>query len=158
MAKNFDPDSISLFKGLEPEDIKLLMKKFSHESIPDDTIIFHQGGNAERLYVMLSGRVSIRFKPHDGETLHVADIKDGDVFGWSAALGRDVYTSCAITTKDSEVLSIRGEDLHELCTSNPEIGVVILEGLAAVIAERLRNTHKQVVELLWQGVNSGNNR
>ena len=30
----------------------------------------------------------------------------------------------------------------------------ILERLAAVIAERLKNTHQKVVELLWQGVNS----
>jgi len=37
---------------------------------------------------------------------------------------------------------------------HPETGVLILERLAAVIAERLKNTHQKVVELLWQGVNS----
>jgi hypothetical protein len=51
-------------------------------------------------------------------------------------------------------LSISGKDLRELCVSHPETGVLILERLAAVIAERLKNTHEKVVELLWQGVNS----
>jgi CRP-like cAMP-binding protein len=125
--------------------------------------------------------VAIRFKPHDGEIIHVTDIHDGDVFGWSAALGRqeytscalstsdDVfgwsaalgrqeYTSCALSTSDSEMVCIRGKDLREICTSQPEIGVVILERLAAVIAERLRNTHTQVVDLLWQSVNENDKR
>ena len=108
--------------------------------------------------MLLSGNVSIRFKPHDGEIINVSDIQDGDVFGWSAALGREEYTSCAITTSASDLVGIKGKDLRELCSSHPKVGVVILERLAGVIAERLKNTHAQVVELLWQGVNSDEKR
>ena len=88
----------------------------------------------------------------------MTDVHDGDVFGWSAALGRQDYTSCALTNSACELVFIKGKDLRALCTSQPEIGVVILERLATVIAERLKNTHSQVVDLLWQSVNENDTR
>jgi CRP/FNR family cyclic AMP-dependent transcriptional regulator len=154
MTKSFELEKVPFFKDLSKQDVELLSKKFSHVSFPNDTVIFSQGDHAGHLYILLSGQVSIRFKPHDGEVLPVAEISSGDVFGWSAALGRDVYTSCAVTTSDSNALSIRGKDLRELCETHPETGVLILERLAEVIAERLKNTHQKVVELLWHGVSS----
>ena len=156
MTKSFDLGKVPFFNGLSNEDVQLLSKKFTPVTLSGDTVIFDQGDRANYLYILLSGKVSIRFKPHDGEILPVAEISEGEVFGWSAALGRDVYTSCAVTLSESEALSIRGNDLRELCTTHPETGVLILERLASVIAERLKNTHKKVVELLWQGVNSHN--
>jgi CRP-like cAMP-binding protein len=158
MVKPLTLESVNLFKGLAEEHLKLISTKFQRETFPDNTTIFGQGDAAESLYVLLSGRVSIRFKPHDGEIINVSEIREGDVFGWSSALGRSVYTSCAITTSASDLVSIKGADLRDLCSLHPEIGVVILERLATVIAERLKNTHAQVVELLWQGVNSNDKR
>ncbi|OGO17755.1 MAG: hypothetical protein A2Z14_06755 [Chloroflexi bacterium RBG_16_48_8] len=154
MTQSFDLGKVPFFTGLSKQDVELLSKKFAPVSCPCGTVIFRQGDNANRLYILLSGHVSIQFKPHDGEVIPVAEISTGDVFGWSAALGRAVYTSCAVTTSDSKALSIRGQDLRDLCKTHPETGVLILERLAAVIAERLKNTHQKVVELLWQGVNS----
>lgn len=156
MMKSFDLGKVPFFIGLSTQDVLLLSKKFAPVNFPKDTVIFNQGERANRLYILLSGQVSIRFIPHDGEILHVAEISEGDAFGWSAALGRDVYTSCAVTTSETMALSISGKDLRELCISHPETGVLILERLAAVIAERLKNTHEKVVELLWLGVNSHN--
>ncbi len=158
MVKPITLEKVNLFKDLDVEHLKLISTKFQRETFPSDTIIFGQGDPAASLYVLLSGNVSIRFKPHDGEIINVSDIQDGDVFGWSAALGREVYTSCALTTSASDLVCIKGKDLRELCSSHPDIGVVILERLAGVIAERLKNTHAQVVELLWQGVNSDEKR
>lgn len=158
MVKPFTLERVSLFKGLAKEHLQLIAPKFQRETYPDETTIFAQGDPADSLYVLLSGSVSIQFKPHDGEIINVSEIREGDVCGWSAALGRNVYTSCAMTTAKSELVRIKGVDLRELCSSNPEIGVVILERLAEVIAERLRNTHAHVVELLWQGVRDDDKR
>ena len=152
--KSFDLKKVPFFKGLSKEDVTLLSKKFSRVNLPQDAVIFNQGERADRLYILLSGQVSIRFKPHDGEDIPVAKISEGGAFGWSAALGREDYTSCAVTTSDSTALFISGQDLRDLCVSHPETGVLILERLAGVIAERLKNTHEKVVDLLWQGVNS----
>ncbi len=144
--------TLPLFADLDPDDQNLLAGLLRLESYPAGTTIFGQGDRASRLYVLLDGKVEIRFKPHDGETLTVTVIEDGGVFGWSAALGRKDYTSCAISVEDSRALHTEGRHLRELIEKHPNTGVVILDRLATVIAERLRNTHAQVKSLLKDGM------
>lgn len=146
--------SCSLFDGFSEAQLKTLADLFEGETLAADDLIFAQDDPAHRLYVLLSGRVAIRFKPHDGDVLTVTEIAPGGVFGWSAALGRRAYTSSAHCIQSGEALSLRGSDLRRLCEAHPETGVVILERLAEVIAERLRSTHEQVVELLRLGIRS----
>jgi hypothetical protein len=50
------------------------------------------------------------------------------------------------------MLRVRGEDLRILCEQHPDTGILILERLATVIAERLSNTHDQVMALLVEGM------
>jgi CRP-like cAMP-binding protein len=148
--------SLPMFRsGLRPDEIELLASGFNEETIPADTVVFPQDSRADKLYVVLSGRLEIRFKPYDGEVITVAELKPGGVLGWSAALGRRNYTSSAVAIEDSQLLSIRGQVLRRLCETHPTTGVVILERLAEVIAERLRSTHEHVVEMLRQGMSVG---
>ena len=53
------------------------------------------------------------------------------------------------------MLRVRGKDLKYLCEEHPDTGILILERLAWVIAERLRHTHEQVIDLLKQGILNG---
>ena len=144
--------SSSLFSGFSDTQLEALAKLFEGEHLQAGETVFAQEDPADRLYVLLSGRVAIRFKPHDGEILTVTEIAPGGVFGWSAALGRRSYTSSAVCLEAGEALGLRGADLRRLCETQPDTGVVILERLAEVIAERLRSTHAQVVDLLRLGM------
>lgn len=144
--------TLPFFAGLSPSEIELLSSRFQIEERRGGHDFFQQGEHADRLYLVVSGKVGIRYKPYDGDLLPVADIGPGGVFGWSAVLGRRAYTSSAVGLEDSVTLSIRGQVLRRLCETHPEIGVVLLERLAEVIAERLRNTHEHVIEMLRQGI------
>jgi CRP-like cAMP-binding protein len=146
--------SLPLFQGLKQQTLDLLVPRFEYETFTEDEIIFEQDALAEKLYVLVDGKVEIRFKPEDGEQLTVTEIEKGGVFGWSAALGRETYTSCAICVAKSTAFSVLGEELKELCEQYPDTGVIILERLAEVIAQRLQKTHTYVVEMLQEGIKS----
>lgn len=145
-------ESIPLFQGLDPQDLSLLSERLQTDSFSKGEVIFSQGDPANRLYVLTSGQVAIQFKPEDGDTITVTEIKEGGVFGWSSALGRQAYTSCALCLDESKTLSVLGDELRELCATHPETGIILLERLAEVIASRLRNAHAHVVEMLQQGM------
>jgi CRP-like cAMP-binding protein len=136
----------------------LVRPLFSLCQDPAGTLIFKQGEVAEYLYVVVDGEVNIRFKPDDGPELIVARVRPEGVVGWSAALGSPNYTSSAICATDCQMLRISGQDLRELCIQYPDIGSLLLERLAIVIAERLRNTHHHVINLLRQGLRVNVNR
>ena len=140
------------FQGLPAADRERILKLFRMEDHPAGEVIFQQGGAADRLYLLASGRVEIRFKPYDGEPLTVSVIESGGIFGWSAALGRSSYTSGAFCTETGRSFSIRGRDLRRIYEEHPATGVILLERLAEVIALRLTSTRAHVLELLRQGV------
>jgi len=148
-------EDIAFFQGLSSADRKRILADFRAEDHRAGEVFFQQDQPADRLYLLVSGRVEIRFKPYDGEALTVSIIEAGGVFGWSAALGRSSYTSGAVCTADGRCLSIRGRDLRRICEDHPATGVILLERLAEVIALRLTSTHDHVMELLRQGVRPG---
>jgi CRP-like cAMP-binding protein len=149
---------VPLFRDLPDDELEFLNEYFKPHAFPAGTVLFAQGDLADRVYVLLQGKVSIRYKPHDGDFLEVTSIQSGGVFGWSAALGRQQYTSYAVVSTDCVVLEVRGDALRRLCRTHPKIGVVILERMAEVIASRLENTHQMVVDMLWKGVDPGKGR
>ena len=144
--------SLPFFAGLEQDEVDILSTRFQAEERRAGHVFFSQDQHADRLYLVVSGKVGIRYKPDDGDVLPVADIGPGGVFGWSAALGRRMYTSSAVALEDCTTLSIRGATLRRLCETHPRTGVVLLERLAEVIAERLRNTHEHVIGILRQNM------
>lgn len=143
----------ALLEGFTQDQVEILNPIMAEIRFNASQTVFEQGDPADYLYFVIDGTVSIRFKPEDGPVLSVADVVDGGVFGWSSALGSTCYTSSAICLQDGLFVRIAGEDLKKLCQEHPETGILILNRLAGVIAQRLRGTHEQVVALLHQGLN-----
>ena len=150
-------NQLSIFTGLTSDQITLLEPILSLSDCQVDEVIFKQGAVADFLYIIVNGEVAIIFKPDDGGPITVARLQNGGVFGWSAAFGSDTYTSGAVCMADTQLLKVGGDDLKKLRQNHPETGILILERLAAVVAERLKcsSTHNQVVALLEHGLLNG---
>lgn len=146
-----------LFNGLTSNQLT----EISRLSVPchfsADERIFEQDQYAEYLYIILKGEIQIRFKPYDGEVITVSRLGEGRVFGWSSVLGRSIYTSAAVCSVPAECIRIRGRDILSLCETHPETGIIIMERLAAVVAERLSQTNDQIFKLLTKNLDRTNN-
>ena len=142
----------ALFYDLTDEQLEALAKLAVPCNFVKDDVIFEQNQYAEFLYIVLNGEIHIQFKPHDGEDITVAKVTEGGICGWSSVLGRAIYTSAAICSVPCETLRFRGRELQKLCESFPDTGIIIMERLAAVIAERLSNTNEQIMHLLSQNL------
>ena len=151
-----DPfDRIPLFQDLTGEQREQVRAIFVPCDCYGASVLFEQGDPAEYMYVVVSGEVMLNYKPEDGAVISMSRISSGGVVGWSAALGNRVYTSSAMCTMYTQMLRVRGTDLRNLCKQYPETGILILDRLATIIAERLRNTHEQVIALLRHGLLNG---
>jgi CRP/FNR family cyclic AMP-dependent transcriptional regulator len=147
-------EKFALFEGFSEKQIEVLRPLIQDVSYQIEEVIFKQGDRADYLYFVLDGKVAIQFNPEDGPVLTVSDVDQGGVFGWSAALGSACYTSSAVCTESGRFIRMEGVELKTLCQEHPETGILILNRLAGVIAQRLRGTHEQVVALLHRGLNN----
>lgn len=115
-----------------------------------DTMIFEQGEAAHYLYFIEQGEVLVRYKTYDGPIINIGRVGAGEVVGWSAALGRETYTSGAVCTRDCQLLRIDGKSLRNVCKMHPESGAAIMDRFASLIAERVNPTHDQLLAILMQ--------
>jgi CRP-like cAMP-binding protein len=151
-------EQLSLFRDFGPGQLALLKSMFLPDHAPTGTVLFGQGDPANYLYLLLSGEIHLYYKPEDGAEILIAKIKPESVVGWSAALGNPVYTSSAVCVMDCQMLRVHGRDLHLLCEQYPEIGEIILDRLATMIADRWRKAHPDVMTLLEQSMHSETNK
>jgi CRP-like cAMP-binding protein len=146
-------EEFALIEGFPKEHVEVLRPLIEDVHFETDEIIFKQGDRADHLFFVLEGKVQIQFNPDDGPVLTVSEVEQGGVFGWSAALGSSFYTSSAVCSECGRFIRMQGEELKNLCQEHPDTGILILNRLASVIAQRLRGTHDQVVALLHRGLN-----
>jgi CRP/FNR family cyclic AMP-dependent transcriptional regulator len=139
---------LSIFRGLSDDQFNAIKSVLELCSINKGFIIFEQQQTTSYFYILLKGEVIIKFKPYDGPAITVAHINPGDVFGWSAALGKDTYTSTAMTIDDIKAFRLDRHDMQMLRKNYPDVCEVFLERLSNVIAERVRNTHSEVFSIL----------
>jgi CRP/FNR family cyclic AMP-dependent transcriptional regulator len=143
---------LAFFTGLSAAEVQLLAPYFTPQTWVAGTVVFEQGDYADYLYLVVSGELTIRYKPEDGPIMNLTHILSGGIFGWSAAMGNPAYTSGAVCSLDSEVLRIRGADLRMLCDKHPELGKVILNRLSSIIAERQHGQQSRVNSMLANGM------
>jgi CRP-like cAMP-binding protein len=132
--------------------IELLGPLFEDFSCQPGTVIFRQGDRADFLYLVVDGNVDMSFKPYDGTPITISHVGKGGLFGWSAVVGSDTYTSTAIAIEGVEALRIYGSELRRFCQEHPEAGKNILEHLADGVSSRWKDAHNQVKAILFQGM------
>lgn len=143
---------VALLKELAEEQRDLLRPLFEEVSFQNGTVIFQQGKSAEFLYLVINGMVDMSFKPYDGIPLTVSHVGKGGLFGWSAVIGSEKYTSSAIAIEAVKAFRVKGSDLRQFCVEHPEAGKAILERLADGASSRWKDAHKQVQSILVQGM------
>ena len=139
---------VPTFSDMNEQYVNLVKPLFERYSCRSGTIVIQQGQPAEYLYLVLDGQVQVSYKPYDGTAITVAHVGKGGLFGWSAVVGSESYTSSVTAIENLDSFRIRGKALRKLCREHPEAGKEILERLANVVSSRWANSHEQVKSLL----------
>ncbi len=114
------------------------------------TVVLKQGMPADYLYVVTKGKVDISYKPYDGNSMTVSHVEPGGLFGWSAVVGSEKYTSTAVAIEPLQAMRIRGSDIRKYCREHPAEAPVILEQLAKSVSSRWQHANEQVKAMLAQ--------
>jgi len=142
-----------LFRGVDKKYLDPLRPLFERVSFRAGTAVIEQGAAADFIYLIESGVVAISYKPYDGEPITITHVEVGGLFGWSALVGSQNYTSSGVAVEDIDSIRMRGSDLRKLCREYPEAGKVILDRLASAVSARWKDAHEQVKSILENGIN-----
>jgi CRP-like cAMP-binding protein len=149
-------DKVDLFKerGLSAAEMKLLATFSSEERVRDGSMIFREGENGDKLYIVLDGRVRIsKFIPGVGEEA-LAVLDRGDFFGEMALIDDKPRSADAKAHEaDATVLSIDRATLNEILSMDPNASLQFLNLLCRMISRRLREINEKIVQ--WKYMSGG---
>ena len=109
---------------------------------PKGAVLFHEGDEGEEMFIIRSGRVSIKKRVAHGE-ITVAVLEKGDFFGEMALLERIPRTAGAEMAEDGDLIVIGSDVFGDMVKNNPEIAVRMLRKYSL----RLRETTRQLEEM-----------
>jgi hypothetical protein len=120
---------VPLFAELSGEDLRGIAEIVDELEVEAGTTLCRKGEPGEEMYVVLSGRVSIR----DGKT-ELAVLGEREIVGELAVLDHDARLADVVCLDDTRLLRLRGSDLSELMARRPPISEQVL----LVVVRRLR--------------------
>ncbi len=112
--------------------------------------VFYQGDPGLGMYIIQDGEVSIAILGKDSEERELALLGDGDFFGELALLDESTRSANAVCKSDCTLIGFFRPDLFELIKKNNALGIKIVLKLAEIVAQRLRQTDKELSKIKSQ--------
>jgi CRP/FNR family transcriptional regulator, cyclic AMP receptor protein len=110
-----------------------------------DQLIFREGEEFSKFYLIIAGRVALEMATPEGP-LRVQTLSAGDELGWSAVLeGQGKYFQ-ARALEPVTALAFEGSELLAACKADPTFGYAFIYRVLEVVSERLSATRLQVID------------
>jgi glutaminase len=146
LGTKFALAEINLFKGLKPDECRLLESIVQPLVFDKGDVIIREGADANLFFVLARGTVSVQIRvPGRGERRkRVASIGPGLSFGEMALLDGGKRSADIVADERVICYGLRVEQLHELTAEHPNIMITILSNLTREFSERLRHANEEI--------------
>ena len=124
---------VSLFHGLEREDVaKIFSKGMTMRALKDD-VVFFKGTVGNQMYIVLGGKVGV-FK---GEKC-IAELHTGDMFGEMALVNKEPRSATVKAIEASHLFVLSESTFQYLLTKR--VAVQVLLNIVRTMSHRLKAT------------------
>ena len=133
-----------LLAYLPPEDLGELMEICEMETWKGGDVFAHEGEPADRLRLVLLGKVALDKRIQLGlhgsvRRANVSIVGPGGAVGWSALVAPHVFTVSGICLEPCKFIALDAQQLGELMAQNPQMAYRIMIGIAEMVGTRLRD-------------------
>ena len=136
------------FSQLNREQIREILDQASIKRYERDSVIFREGYEADRFYLLLDGYLRVVRTTAEGEQIIALHISPGQLFGIAPALQRDTYPASSIAASESLALSWPVRLWDSFVQNYPGFATETYKTLG----ERLGEMQTRIAELATQAV------
>lgn len=135
---------ISIFSGLNDEELEEILKLTSSKKYSENNeIIIKEGGSADSFYMISKGKVKVTREDENGKVVVVSILGVGDFFGETSLIDNSYRSANVISMINTEVLTLGGKDFLNLVKKNSRISFNLIKVLCA----RIRKLNAQMKRL-----------
>jgi glutaminase len=137
-------EDFELFAGLSPADIEVIANRLTRQTYTSNELIMAQGEPASKLFLLASGKVSIKLDLPGGKTKRLATLSPGLVFGEMAWIERSRRSAAVIADMDSLCYQLDMDDFDAMVSEHSNIKVRIQENLLRIFSRNLRKANDEI--------------
>jgi CRP/FNR family transcriptional regulator len=119
---------------LNDEELERIIPMLTERRFRPRQVLFTAGDPAERVYLLLKGRVKIYQVAENGKEIILDVVGKGDVVGDMAVVEEGERTACAQAIDETVAVSISWEDFSHLMQQSPKLGFAMMELMARRLA------------------------
>jgi CRP-like cAMP-binding protein/rubredoxin len=139
---------VEILSSLNEQERQKLKSLGRTEQYEPKMVIFSEGTEARKFYLLEEGQVSVESQLSRGMRFPISVVSPGQAFGWSAIVSPYQYTATVVAITRIRVIAIGKEMMLEMMRANPALGLTIMEKVASIIASRLRNLELELAGML----------
>ena len=128
-----------LFWGMSQIFLQSITAKAIKTEFQQGETVFNACDPADYFYVLIKGQVRLELKS-SGRQVFTSD-KIGEIFGWSALIGRSDYSATVICDQPTIALQFHKTDLHCLLDQDSTSASLFYKRLAGALGDRLLKTY-----------------
>jgi len=136
-----------LFSGMKADHLSKMLEIARKETIPSGEYLFLLGTAADRLFVVLEGRIETCFPLSFGGSVKDVAVEPktaGSALGWSALVKPHQFTLSARASEPSTVAAFHRPELLKVLESDCRLGQAFMSRLAEIMGRRLLT-----IQALW---------
>jgi CRP/FNR family transcriptional regulator, cyclic AMP receptor protein len=130
---------------MTPAHLRLLAENATEAHFAAGDLIFREGANADRFYLIQRGEVDLQTHS-SGKPVTIQTIHGGDVLGWSWLFPPYRWHFDARAQRDTDAIFIYAPRLRERIESDPVLGYEVMKRVAKVVVHRLHATRLKFVQ------------
>ena len=140
--------SVSIFATLEHQQLQTILEKIQPQHYHRGEVIFHQGDPADRMHIIVEGRVRISIASEDGRETNLALFQSGDCFGEMALLDDCNRSATATAILPAETIVLFRQDFLDFLSDNPQVASEVNGRLI----QRLRSSNQALGDMVFLDV------
>jgi len=139
--------SMELVRGLEPKHVEKLASIAKEVTFGERKTIFQEGDTSDVVYLIQEGQVGIETHVPGRGRMTILTVGPGQLLAWSSLFSSQHKTASGRTLCPTRAIAINGTDLRAACEADHDLGYVVMWRVAGVIAERLKATRLQLLDM-----------
>jgi len=134
-------------KDLGQEHIKLIVGCSGNIKFDPGHFIFREGEDADKFYLIRTGRVSIEVYSPEKGPISIQTVDDGDILGWSWLIPPYKWHFDARAIDLTRAIALDGKCLRNKCEDDYVLGYEIMKRFAYIMEQRVDAARLQLLDI-----------
>ncbi|MEI8161695.1 MAG: SulP family inorganic anion transporter [Betaproteobacteria bacterium] len=135
---------VELFAGRKEQTLAALEQCMEKRSVARGEKIFSRGDAGDELFLIRRGAVRIELPVSERQSHHLGTFGRGAFFGEMAFLDGETRSANALAFADTELYVLSRRAFDKFAEEHKKLGLKLMEGIASVLASRLRYTNAEL--------------